>query len=103
MRSRRSASSSIPLPSTSGASGSGFFIGGSDDRRASRGRHPGTDARAKIAREYVALGAQDLAGFRSDRRAGAARRLNPGYPAGLNKRRLWGDLADTLVARSIEN
>jgi hypothetical protein len=49
------------------------------------------------------LGAQDLAGFRSDRRAGAARRLNPGYPAGLNKRRLWGDLADTLVARSIEN
>ena len=63
--------------------------------------HRRRDARATIAREYAALGAQDLAGFRSDRRAGAAR--PPGYPAGLNKRRLWGDLADTLVARSIEN
>jgi hypothetical protein len=49
------------------------------------------------------LGDRDLAGFRSDPRAGAARRRNPRYPAILNKRRLWGDLAGSLTGTSIEN
>jgi hypothetical protein len=49
------------------------------------------------------LGAQDLTGFRSDPRDGAARRRDLRYPVGLNKRRLWETWRTLLWARSIEN
>ena len=53
--------------------------------------------------KYVALGDQDLAGFRSDllRRRCAAE--NPLYPAALHKCRLWETWRALLWARSIEN
>jgi hypothetical protein len=49
------------------------------------------------------LGAQDLAAFRSDPCGSTARRRNPRYPAGLNRRRLWETWRTLLWARSIEN
>ena len=66
-------------------------------RRVMATRHP------NHREKYVALGDQDLAGFRSDllRRRCAAE--NPLYPFALHKCRLWETWRALLWARSIEN
>jgi len=83
----------MPWPkSRSGASCQGWWV-----RQCNSPRHP--DHREK----YVALGDQDLAGFRCDPRAGVVRRRVLVISAGLNKRRLWEIWRALLRARSIEN